>query len=552
MTVLLTAVAASIVLVILTQTLNSSKGEQERSSADAAGRRAEEVLLDVERALSKDPSYFLHNVSQYERDRLCIVQDSRVIKSGTAWPAGCGGAWTYAKGSTPAAEGAVLEVVPPNPDNSLLQLRVLATAGTSSSGLVATYRLDGAGRYSAWSSVDLALDDLSSGTGVTDLSGTLYSGGTVFLPSSDQVKIQNAQILTEEDAFAGPLSGGTVRYYAAQTSNGEVPVRDVRSVAPTRMSTSSLASSATSLSEIACSAAPKVINGGYGAQLCLQAGANVVRSDGSTATIPGDVKGYLLLAGESGTAGTVNVYYSTKNPSYSGNCLIRCDLTALAAPEVAAGTHPGSRGYWSSFLGTFPLPVTGVVSTDRDVHVGLCGDAFLTRGAACQSVSGTQPGMAVERSFTVLAGTPDRPSSIFVSGPLNSVGNARLGLVSTGEILLPYWARSAGSNLDVDAALVSLGLGGAEDPVAESSIRTLPRFTSPPTTDDPNYGLQLVLTGSVVAPRVDLDMGIFLGVSLVNDTVLLRTPPPYLPGFTGSWEQAVSRQMSVEEIAAIS
>lgn len=550
-TVLLSAVAASIVLVLLTQTLNSARTETARTDADTAARLAQEARVDFEKDLSEDPESFLRKVRSDERARLCVaLPGSPVHAPGTSWPKECGGVWTY---QAPSSPGKVLmELRPPSPADPLLQATILGRSGSAASGIVVEYRVDGAGRYSVWSESDLVLDDLSGGASTTSLSGSIYSAGTVFMPSTSSVQLKQAQVMSEADSIAGTLAGENVRFYAGVPNlSGTPPVQDVRSVVQSRLSSSGLAAAAVDLKRVACDPSAAQLPGSYSTKLCLTGGTQLVRSDGTSVTVPAGVKAYLLLFGETG-AGTVNVYATTSAPAYTGSCMIRCDLPGLAAPEVAAGAHPGAKPYWSTSLGVFTLPATGAVFSDADVHVGLCGAAFLTPGATCTQVSGTAPGMAVERSATVLAGTPDQPRSIFVAGSVNAVGKARLGLFATGDVVLPYWSRPPQGALNVDAALLALGLGGDKDARSRSAIRTLPARTTPSIgATDNNYGSSVTVQGSVVAPRVSLDLGLFDKVVLENDTQLLRTPPPYLPGFDGSWEQSSSRRMTVEEIARL-
>jgi hypothetical protein len=553
-TVLLTTAAASIVLVIVAGVLANTRTEVSRVSADSATQSASAAQAALEAALAADPQVFLHKVLAAEPDRVCLAEagaptygdDTKPAadKGDVTWPADCGGVWEYRPATADA--DTILKLTPPSPANPLLTAEIVGRTGGASAGLFATYRLDGAGRYTLWSQSDLALDPTVAGGGTTALTGDIYSAGTVFLPTSSRVQLSGAQVLTEDDDLGGvPAADGT-RFYAAKPQVGDVPVHDVRTVVPAPLTLTPVIAQVGAVHDAACAPAAVNLANGYSSELCLRSSASYVTAVGSSVASPAGVKAWLLLTGRAG-AGTVDVLYSTSATVPAGECDVRCTPAALADDERTSGTHPGVPGYWTT-LGTFRLPADGVVTTDATTHLGLCGNGFATYNGTCDTVSGAAPGMAVDKSFTVLAGTVAAPADVYLSGPIHAVGSARLGVVATGSIVVPYWARPGGTTLDVDAALVALGTGVD---VHDSSFRTWPKAASVPGgASDPSYAAAFHLTGTLAGPHLDLNLGAFRAVTLSRDDQLLHTPPPYLPGFSGTWERVDSRPLTTDELAA--
>lgn len=561
-TVLLGTLAATIAIVALTHALASTHTQSRQTDVASAQHQASQALVAYQVALARDWLTPLHVVyanasgTVTEQARVCTAQSSAVYQPGQAWPAACGSSWTYQPASTPGST--VLEVTPPTPTQPLLTVSAVATVNGVSAGATETLRQSGAGRFTIWSQRSLVLNQLVSGPSATSsLSGSIYTGGNLYLPTTAQVQISDAQLLTEQ-GFVGSLTDPSLFYDSTTPNPTSVPpVGNIRSVLPGVLNLHGIAGAADQIRTAACAPASALTSTGATTSLCLTAGATVMPTSGTAVTIPPAASGYLLLFGASGAPGTVDIYATTAQtsrygPSVAGQCQIRCNLPQLTAPEASAGTSPGTSGYWTTNLGTFALPTTGVIATDRATYLGLCGTAFTTPGATCNTVSGTAPGMAIQQSVTVVAGTTGAPSNVYIDSPITSIGTARLGVLATGQVIFPYWARSQGTNMTVDAAITSLGLGATTDPAAVPSVQTLPTSSLPQIANNPNEGGQLTIQGSLVAP--DLNFAVmqgFAGVSLLADPGLLAAPPPFLPGFTTTWRPIHNQAMSAAQVAAV-
>lgn len=550
--------AATIGLVVVRQTVLATRTDTLRGDFDAAYSAAVGAREDFERALAADPRLFLSRVWVDERARVCTFPGGSVVVQPPAddsqtvtWPpAGhpeCRTRWTYQTAENPGVVRA--EVTPPSPSDVNLHLRLLAAVGTAETGVSADYRMDTAGKFTAYSASDLRLDDLSS-TGSASLAGSIYSGGKLFLPTSDSVQLATGTQLFAEDSLVG-VPPATVRAYTGgEPGPGE---RAIRPTLPDPETLEGLRSTARRLQDVGCPGGDPVnFTSGdeYASSLCLTAGAKVMPATGtgpgSLVTVP-SAAAYLLIFGGPTAPDTVDVYASTTKPAATGNCAIVCDLPALATADVAAGTHPGggvgNGTLWGQPLGRFRLPASGVITTDADVYLSQC-TTFTQTGGTCPALNGSpDPGMQVGRSVTVVAGSADAPRDVYLSGPVTTAGNARLGVVATGSIVVPYWARPAGGTLQITAALVALGLNSS---TGQPAVRSVPAVLEPPSgAADPAYADRLTITGSVAAPSLALtSLAGFRAVDLAADPALRATPPPYLPGFTDSWERYDASRLS--------
>lgn len=572
---LLSVVAASITLVVVRQSLLAGRADAQRADAQAATRAAADAKARFEAALADDPAFFLRRVWEFERARVCVAVDDDpgpgvrhpVVQPGGDWPAGCGSAWGYQRAESPG--GVRAEVRAPGGEyapagtvgagdeqarDTLLHLRILARVGDAEDGLAVVYRRDTAGRFVAFSDADLRLDDLGRGAGSSSLSGTVYTGGRMYLPGAGAgtVTIADAQLAAAaaDSPFVPAPDDPALRYYAPVPDPAATPpLRDLRRVAQNVPTVAALRASASRARELACPSpaqTPTKAPSGRASAVCLAAGRQVLDVSGSPLTVP-DAAGWLLAFGRSGP-GTVDVFWTPTTPAPAGDCALRCSTVGLAAGEVAAGDHPGVWPFWTPrLLGTLALPASGVIAADGDVYLGLCGDAFLTAGAACDTVSGSAPGMAVDVSTTVIAGSAGAPGDVYVAGPIHAVGDARLGVVAFGSVVLPYWSRPPGGVLHVDAALVAL----APASPGRAPVRTVPAELAEPVAGDPNVAARFELVGSVAAAEVDLGFDAYAAVSLTGDARLSAAGPPWFPAFADRWRAARQSRLAPAAVCGL-
>lgn len=571
-TVLLAVVAATVGLVIIRATILDTRNEASQSDLTQARRLAQDARAQFEAELNADPGFFLREVGENERTRLCDQGGTAVpVPPGGSWADVCAGRsdWSYEKteGSTnPVRE----ELVAPGGESPLLTYRVLARSGSAEAGLVSTYRLDPVGRYVAFSASDLRLDSLGqAGTSgqSSQLGGTVYANGKIFLPAGNQVLLGAAQVAAEEGFDPEPTITGP-RYYAKVTRPGtdtQPAIRDIREVIPAPLSAAGLVAGAELAIDAAClePQAPAqnvgIAGVSYSTQLCLYAGARPVDTAGGEVTIPPGIATYLLeFLGDN----TVRVSWPGVAAYGVGDCVIRCDVTSLGGRESAAEHSPGTRSFWTESPGSTSflayLPASGVIAADQDVQLGVCNE-FVRYGSSCDPAS-----MEVGRPVTLVAGSADAPRDVFIGSPIRgarsgSPGAGTLGVVATGSVVFPYWLRAGGSDTTIEAALVALG--GTQPLAARRSVfRTLPAVTPPRrlvtgpdgqvTRDpqDPNIGDTLTLRGSVAAPELELPLTSYDSVRLEGDADLVTAPPPWLPGPQLRWERTEERPLTSVEV----
>ena len=608
-TVLLTILAATIVLAIATQAVLSSKNESIRSDASQATRAALDAQHSIESQLQADPYFYFKTISPLERARICNPAKTSSgttiaptnIQPGSSWPlATCGTSWGYTRPTTLGTiDGASVEVdiIPPSSAAPTLGVRIFATYGNDSDGLNLTYRINGSERFTVYSSSDLDINPLTS-LGGSSLLGTTYTGGTMFLPSPVALTptssppytpplTGNSQLEAESGFSPAPPAASPARYYSTTTipaGGSSAQVRSIRNVTPEKLTTDSLRSSATRIHNLACpGGSPNLYASQAPTSLCLVADGstaypyvdNAAHSGSGTTTIPSNTTAYMMIfAGDASppsginAANTVDIYATTDTLLPPGGCLVACDLTRVAATDAATGNFPGRFGYWSpKFLGTFVIPQSGVIYADHTVYLSQCSSAlsptpFLSPGTACPALSNGSSGtagMVVGASTTVLAGTPSSPADIYISGPISTAPGVSFGAVASRSILIPYWSRApalvaatpppfttiTATNLSVSGAYTALGYG---IPPATAAIQTFP--SSVDTTNAHNLATQLTFTGSLAAPSINLGFNMFGQVSLSGSTQLSSQSPPYFTDFDGRWSNVASARYTAAQACA--
>lgn len=547
MTVLILAAAATITLGWVQTSMRSQSEQASALAADTASGAIASTRAQFEQALAADPAFFLTETFAAERTRICAPVGggaSVLVPAGQPWDvAVCGPRWDY----DPAPSGLPVrvQITPPSPDDPALTVRIAAEHVSALSGQQLVYTPNGQGRFTLASVADL---DLAARGATLSLGGAVYSGGDLTLPvSAALTKVTFAA----EGALLGTPAPGS-RYYSSAPAASTPPVRAIRDLVPAALSGAGLAGSAATLHDLGCAAGTGTVAGGYSASLCLTAGEQFPLSGGGTALVPETTTAYLLLPGASGVPGTVDVYAADSVPTpVASSCAVSCDPRALARASVAAGTHPGTSAWWSPRrLGTAALPAGGVVATDAVTWLGLCSatasgspatDTGWLGSSTCDTVTPATPGATgVERSFTLVAGTPSRPADVVVAGPLRTVGSARLAVVATGDVVLPYWSRPSGGDLRVDAAAIAAGAGHS-DSVTRTAVRTVPPANSL------SSGV-LDWRGSLVASAVNLTLN---GFASVTWTPVTGQTPWAGSGASSGWTLRSATALDVDGLAAL-
>jgi hypothetical protein len=593
-TVLLALVGASIAVVILSQTLFATTS----SVSSAQGVEVNQALTNAEggfeSALSANPYFWETTVfadpgdSVAERARVC--SSGVAVQPGSAWPAGCGTYWTYAPATGTFPEQVVVQITPPSASNALLTVTFLAHSGcpagvnqpnlstcTTEAGQTLSFRLGDAGAFTIFSSSGvlnlnaLAPNEPSGGASSPVLSGTIYSSGAMALAQSGVASASGATFEAEGGFLGSTTSSGNV--YATQGASGCTAqpsvgtlggqtLENIRCLQPNVLHGNGLSTGVLQAVEAACmptsSVNLSVGSTSYSSELCLREGQGLMTTSGSVVAIPTSLNGYLLLpganaGGTSNGARTVDIYTYTDTsgatpngtlPSSAGNCAITCSL-----PGQAAGSSPGLLGYWS-LLGTFWLPESGIISTDADTVVGLCGVAFSTN-ASCTSAPASVGG------FTIIAGTPSQPHDLYVGGSTPNYTN-NVAFEATGDVVFPYWDHAKAASLTtnvfsdksvvfVDASLLALGKGHGDQ--STSGIVSDP-VSVPYRTANESALLEVV--GSIESTSVNLgQLGLFANFALSTPASLYAAPAPWFTGPEVSWDSTNSSTLPVSGYAAL-
>lgn len=582
LTIVLAAVAiASIVGAGAMLVVSVMRGVSAETRLDTTRAQSQAVLAEIEAKLAVDPQFFLDEVYQLtddsgnvvavERTRVCLT-NSLAYEAGEDWPFDtCGGQWDYISPTQSAASR--VEFVPPGPNDSTLTVRILTGDGVVDAGYVVSYLQRSAASTTVHTDGDVDLTRIealdsdqsptvecpsgtpSSGVCVEDMS--VYSAGQITLDNRTKTLYRSGAFAAEE-GFTAPLPpvGDSNRFFSSVPPNEDVA--DIREVSPTVQRSGNLRAAVGQLAAVGC---PEDITPSNHVDrrrtrsLCLRAGEELVDAEDNQVTVPAGVTGWRLQTdtysgSEPQLAGVpvINVSYSTTVPTYAATtCTVPCNVLSGADSLIAAGTHPGADSHWTEF-GEFLLPLTGVVATGADTHVGMCGEQFNDPNGQLDDCNQ----MEVTGPVTVVAGTVASPADVYLSGPIVNVDAGRIGLVASADIIVPYWARKPAGDLQVDANLVALGAGAQVGRRGwNGEVRSFPVEVD--TANSNNIGRQLKLTGSVAS--VDLDMafitdngGPWQQVLLLPDTDAAFAPPPYFPSFSSTWRVAQRRFLTGQEV----
>ena len=583
-TVLLLALAATIVVVIATQAIGTNQTESSRASLSAAATAAKNAESALVTKLQSDPYFFYSSVfsatvgtqTYTERARVCTPTSS-TYQPGSAWSlATCGASWSYVAPST--APTAWIELTPPSYANAQLGVRIMATVGGVSSGLSLHFSLSGSEQFSLYTPTDLDVTNAPNGS---NLSGAIYTAGSLYSQlgqtvdnAQNSTTFTNAQVEAENGFYTTPGSPDnpadtTSRYYAQVTNTAATPpIRDIRSVVPSVLTAQSFQSSLARTYSIACPGGTPFWDSTsqVASSLCLTPGATVVSAAGTNLTVPSNAAAFLLLTNPG--AKTVTVYYSTTlpQPDYQ-DCVVNygCDLGTEASADYQAmltngvvakpGTNPGIFPFWTTspngLVGTLALPQTGLIFSSKSTYLSACSTASNPLAfsqtdsgaydAVCPSINGaTSPGMDVDYSMTVIAGTTSTPADIWISGSINTGAGVSFGAVASGSIYLPYWSHTPGqtsaADLNLSGAYSALGLG--TDPTTAATIVPYPSYSyiDTSTASPNNQAGALNVTGSLAALNFDLSFqGEFSAVTTNWLSQFATAAPPYFTDFSGNW-----------------
>lgn len=515
-TVLLTTMAVAITLVIVSQALSATRTEALRVQVAQARADMVEVRAAFERELVTDPDFYMRHVFEFERARVCVLDDGQVVEPGLPWPDECGPIWEYVMAVD--RSNVRVEVSPPTPDDPALEMRLLADGGDLEVGQTARYLPDTLARYTLGSST--AADLTASGF---DVLGEVHAQETLTFDPTVSGLTATASAFNPDPDLSGASSDPQNRFLLTGATGS-----------PSVLSTSSLRSSYPALRALACNAAPLSNRDGYSTQVCIEPGGTVVSASGATVDVPPGVRHVLVLS-PGNDAGTLDVYVRLSEFDHPTECAgSPCNLAAESAVALGANNHPGSLDAWS-YLATVLPPATGVVWSATDTTVGLCGASF-TSGTCTSWTPGTSA-MTFNRSLTIVAGSPSAPASIYLGGSTLTDG-AAVGFVATRDVVVPYWSRPHGEPLRVEAHLAALGY---------ATPSTAIRF-EPATATSPERSSMLDVTGSWIATTLPTtELGAFTDVRLRPGPSWWMAPPAFVSG-TGAWRSPEISPLSALDV----
>lgn len=531
MTVLLGLVAASITLVIVKTSLDNARNNAARRAYDVAYAAARAGAEETARRLSNDPLNVLRTVGDDEPSRVCdaVQVDGAplVVAAGQAWPADCGGAWTYEQ-----AEGSTrVWIRPPSATDPALLIRTIVEVAGTQAGVELRMLPGRTSALTVSSESSLNLGELRRGDGAVTITGLVLSGGTLSVPSSGMVFAPDTA-LAGESGVSGTFDE-EVRRYGPVPSAGTPSVADIRRQVDAPLTAGMLRGRAAELAEAACPGGTMRNATPGSTDLCLQEGRTLVDAAGTTVNAPANVAAWLLLPGRSGE-NTIDVFYRVSASDEALTCPPaepNCSLPQLAA---ATAGHPALLSSWTQ-LGSFRRPGGGLVATDTTTHLGLCGSAGVGQSSTCAVYGqGADAGVTATSGLTVVVGTVDDPADLYLAGPLRQAAG-RIGVVVTGDVLVPYWSHPVEGDLDLDVDLAVLGRSSAD------LVRSLPS-TVPANAQ--NSGTALRFRGAWALTRGAVGLVGFDDVS----TTLSRPRAPWWSASTG-WRTDSMRRLTAAELA---
>lgn len=382
----------------------------------------------------------------------------------------------------------------------------------------------------------------SQGSGTSDLA--LPSGGVVYRvamasgidgPTAVDMDFTGSQLpLVATSATDGygntfTLTGGSTLVSSGAPGASAGLTRDLtRGV----LRMSSLAASAESVRSVVCPVNPTnvtVAGTTRVSSLCLKRGASIRLANGQSAAIPLTTERYLL-------------WFSNEQVSvYTGASIdaapVSGSLMSGSTSPIASSSHPGGIGFWR-LLGAANLPTSGVITSDVDVHLGIC-DGFLN--GTCSGPSGATA-MQAAVPVTVIAGSGLAPADVWVNGPISG-GAGRISALAFGYAVFPYWAKPSGGDLTVDLSVTALGVGLS--PSGGSAAAPVQAYPAVTPGGNSSSGT-LTLTGTIAARELDLrSFGLFSQTRLAP---IVRASAPLSPAFSLLWSESSSKAFAADTL----
>lgn len=473
-TVLLTVVAATIAVFTIKVIIGGMVSDGTKLRNDKAISEIRSSKNKILAQLKVDPYAAYKVVLEGESTRRCLV-NGLSYTSGSLWPSFCGSGWDYPSGSN----NLKVELLPYNsisgsyPTGSLI-IRIGFKDSVVATGYEAVLLPGGRLRPVIYSGGNLSLASIQGGSGVSTVDGVIYSNGTI-TPSATPT-LTGSYLMTESSFTTAPTNESL--YYAKPDGDGGSPIiNEIRSVVPEKFTEDSTRSLSAGMYSIACPIDTSTTAGNislnsisYTSTLCITPGGYIRTTSNTTVQVPSST-GSVLFIPAAGGANTIDIYTHTGgfDPSsdpanLASSCAAACVTDART--QTQSGSNPGGGSYWSK-LSTSYLPASGLVGSSITSFLGLCNGTyngststgFLSGTGSCTVWSGSSQGVEIQKPFTLVVGSAASPVDLYISGPVNSLGDNRAGAIVSGDVLIPYWSRPANSsyNLNIDLSMVIVG-----------------------------------------------------------------------------------------------
>jgi hypothetical protein len=478
LTVLIVLASATIAALVVQVAVTAAGSQQRRLAATSARDEVNEITSRVSSLFASDPTRVFDEVLDGEDPRLCVADPVGVpgpVAAGDPWPSTCGAYWEYAPASTGESG---FRLHPPRLDRPDFLLEVFARVAGERSGRLVHLLPGGRERPVLYSGSDLAFADLGldvTGPGTIYVDGSLDPGAETFL-SGTRLAAEGGFVTEPENAVL--------------LSPADLPTADptdIRALYPSRLSSGVLRSALTTISALACPSVDPVALDAYVTSFCVAEGRSLLDVDGNLVAVPSRADApYLLLLPDA--ASKVTLY----------------------ARAAAPASWPGALAGWGTPLGTFELPVTGLIHADRTVVLGACEPVD---GVCAARSADAAPGFTADVSITLTAGSTELPADVVLGSPVRR-GTGAVGVLAS-RLVLPAAATPPGTSLAVEGFFALTGRPGEDLVVTGSGDSTGARPS-------------VSVSGSLLLARPAVSLPAFSAAALLLDADP-SAPTPWMP-----------------------
>lgn len=514
-TVLIGLIAASIAVTIIKTSLESSRDTLSKRAEDIALNKAIENIEVYKNKLKVDPLEFLKKVDEFELPRVCLFPnnegDNILIESGEVWPGYCSVKWSYNN----TDDNDYIQIFPPNKDGDYLVIKSFVTTGGVKVGyeekLIAKGNL-----FSFISEGNLPL--LKKGSGYISIENSGFVNGNADL--SGGVYINESNLLVNGVALNNINTGLVV------DKNSELYEYSTKYF----FNKGDLRSKYLSLQSIGCINNSEMINlENTSSDLCIKKNITLKDHQNVSHSIPEYVDKILIIP-ESASKDRLEIYYSNNSIKEINKCNI--ENCSLRSEALNSASHPSNITNWT-FLGSFNIPYSGIIYSDFDLYLGLCGPGGLTSTGSCDTSDDiVYSGLEPDNNYIFMAGSISKPKDIYITAPINE-GDGNVTIFSSGSIYIPFWASASDNLLKIYADILSLGYN-------DYLLSTIP-FVS--ETNINNYISNVEIKGSIALGDGDINI-----IGINNLTTISKASRNKYIGSTGLWESLEKNRINNRDI----